>query len=53
MIILKEVLRPLSVTLWVKHSGCYTNVNIVQHFAQSHSLKTKQVREIVDFIKIT
>ena len=53
MIILKEVLCPLGVTLCVEHSGCYTNANIARHLARSHSLKARWVREILDFILCT
>ena len=46
-----KVLRPLSITLCVKYSGYYTSVNVARHLIQLHSLKARQVREILEFIK--
>jgi hypothetical protein len=46
-----KVLRPLSITLYVKHGGCYTSANIARHLAWLHSLKARRVREILEFIK--
>jgi hypothetical protein len=46
-----KVLRPLSITLCVKYSGCYTSANIARHLARLYSLKARQVREILEFIK--
>jgi hypothetical protein len=46
-----KVLRPLSITLCVKHGGYYTSANVARHLARSHSLKARRVREILEFIK--
>jgi hypothetical protein len=46
-----KVLRPLSITLYVKYSGCYTSANIARHLVWLHSLKARRVREILEFIK--
>jgi len=46
-----KVLRPLSITLYIKHGGCYTSVNIARYLAWLYSLKARRVREILEFIK--
>ena len=46
-----KVLRPLSITLCVKHGSCYTSANIARHLAWLYSLKARRVREILEFIK--
>jgi hypothetical protein len=48
-----KVLRPLNITLYVKYSGCYTSTNIAQHLVWLHSIKARQVREILEFILST